>query len=336
MEPASPKPQISDPPPGSHPPWSRIRGLLLAACTLAGICVILATLLALLSPWFWWADNLTHFRGQYCLLLLLPLLVWVRKHAWKPALAGLIALGWNAAFLTPLYWPQAPPADHTRATLTILLSNVLTQNHTPERVVAYLRQTDADVVLLQEIDEAWVTRLKPWSIRYPHRMEYAQPDNFGIGLYSRQELLHRRFDPLDEKTTPTIGIRFHFDGLDVQLLAIHTLPPVSPSYWSTRNQQLESIGRWCRGAAGTGMVVGDLNITPFSPFFTKLMQEGGLTHARRGFGLIPTWPANGPAFWIPLDTVLVQEQLRVVGIHRGPDVGSDHHPILVRIQRRSS
>ena len=46
----------------------------------------------------------------------------------------------------------------------------------------------------------------------------------------------------------------------------------------------------------------------------------------------PTWPTYNPLLWIPIDHCLVSPEIIVTDRQIGPDVGSDHYPIVVDLQ----
>ena len=72
-------------------------------------------------------------------------------------------------------------------------------------------------------------------------------------------------------------------------------------------------------------ILGDLNVSPWSPHFGGLLRESGR-------GVQATWPTNLAPMRIPIDHCLVSPDVSVVGRRVGPDVGSDHFPIVVDVQ----
>jgi endonuclease/exonuclease/phosphatase (EEP) superfamily protein YafD len=46
---------------------------------------------------------------------------------------------------------------------------------------------------------------------------------------------------------------------------------------------------------------------------------------------LPTWPADTSYARIAIDHLLVSDGIVVFDLHRGPDVGSDHLPLIVDI-----
>ena len=79
------------------------------------------------------------------------------------------------------------------------------------------------------------------------------------------------------------------------------------------------------------IVIGDLNLTPWSPRFRALLDDGGLGDSRVGFGHHATWPVWFPLLLIPIDHVLADPEIKVYRREVGPAVGSDHYPVLVEL-----
>jgi hypothetical protein len=80
---------------------------------------------------------------------------------------------------------------------------------------------------------------------------------------------------------------------------------------------------------GRVLLVGDLNMTSWSPFFSDLIQTSGLRDSRKGFGMQNSWPANRRLLMIPIDHILVSEGVKVLSRRIGQFNGSDHYPILL-------
>jgi endonuclease/exonuclease/phosphatase (EEP) superfamily protein YafD len=75
--------------------------------------------------------------------------------------------------------------------------------------------------------------------------------------------------------------------------------------------------------------MGDFNAASWSPLLIALRGATGLEERRR---LLPSWPSWAwPIFRLPIDHVLARGRARVVESALGPDIGSDHLPIIARI-----
>ncbi len=115
-------------------------------------------------------------------------------------------------------------------------------------------------------------------------------------------------------------------------LGTHPLPPGSPERLRLRDEQLTALAGFVAGLRKPLILAGDLNVTPWSPRFERLLRETGLTDTARGRGLQGTWPVGLPWMRIPIDHCLISESFRVVDRKVGPAVGSDHFPLLVDLE----
>jgi endonuclease/exonuclease/phosphatase (EEP) superfamily protein YafD len=91
--------------------------------------------------------------------------------------------------------------------------------------------------------------------------------------------------------------------------------------------EIEQLVRRERGALLLG---GDLNATPHTGWFQRLLRLGlRSAHEERGRALASTWP-NGlmPFPPIRLDHFLVSSELLVLDVREGEGRGSDHRPII--------
>jgi endonuclease/exonuclease/phosphatase (EEP) superfamily protein YafD len=99
-----------------------------------------------------------------------------------------------------------------------------------------------------------------------------------------------------------------------------------------RRVQLQRLAADLAVETGPRMVIGDFNVTPFSPLFDDLLRDTGLIDARRVQGLQVTWPTYALPLWIAIDHCLVDEAIPVVDVRHGPDIGSDHYPLEVTVR----
>jgi endonuclease/exonuclease/phosphatase (EEP) superfamily protein YafD len=100
-------------------------------------------------------------------------------------------------------------------------------------------------------------------------------------------------------------------------------------YSEHRNRQLVEIARFLAAQTGPLVLLGDLNTTPWNFYFQRLLADSGLRSSAEGRGYQASWPGAPFLLRIPLDHVLLSPELRVVRREIGPDVGSDHLPVIV-------
>jgi endonuclease/exonuclease/phosphatase (EEP) superfamily protein YafD len=123
----------------------------------------------------------------------------------------------------------------------------------------------------------------------------------------------------------TGGQRIHFLGL-------HTHWPLTPALAAARDEALQGAAQLASAADLPVVLLGDLNVTPDSPAFDRLIELGGLRDVMRDRGWHPTWLANVWPLALRIDHVLVSSGLCVEHAEVGPPLGSDHRPVLARLR----
>lgn len=269
------------------------------------------------------------FRMQYLLAstLLLAIFAALRKPAYAVVLLATTAF--NASMVVPWYIGE-PDADNG-AQLRIINVNVLADNDEYQRLIDLVSAEQPDVIFLQEYSHAWASALQPLKIDYP--FSYAEPryDSFGIAVYSRIPLAAVTHVDSPPSGYPTLVASLAIEGVPLTLISAHPTVPVTRSLYTARNQQLEDLAELINTAEGNVVFCGDLNATVWDHSYKRLEARTGLRNARRGFGLLPTWPTFMPFAMIPIDHLLVSEGVQVVDARTAGHIGSDHLPLLVTI-----
>lgn len=299
---------------------------------LLGAFPVVAAVLGWLGSLGWLFDLFSHFRAQYAAALLLSAVGLLLVRGYRAALVFGALAAVETATLAPYLLPRPAPAVGAERTLRIATVNVNTANPHAARVRAFVERADPDVLLLVETDDRWLADLAPLAGRYPHRIVHPRADNFGIALFSRLPCPTCRVVALGGEGLPSVaGELLLSGGRTLTLVGTHPLPPVGGRGTAARDRQLADVARYLAAREGPRVLAGDLNATPWSAPFRELVERTGLRDAARGHGLRPTWPARPWWLRIPIDHVLVSPELEVVGREVGPDVGSDHLPVVVEV-----
>lgn len=311
--------------------FRRLSGLGVLLLVLAGS----ATLLALLGRRSWLLELFTHYRPYYLLALLLAaalLLPMRRRLAVLAALLALLNLLWVAPYLAG-FGVSVLRAEAAGDPLRIIALNLWYRNDQHQRVLDYLRSRDADVLVLSELTPAWRVALAPLEAGYPHREIIPRQGSQGIGVYSRVPLGALERSSLGFRGSNNVLLDLELPGGTLALYAVHLAAPMSARKAAGRNAQLAQLAaRVAARDAGDPallgqLVIGDLNITPFSPWFRDLLAAGGLGDVARRRGLLLTWPASWTPPLIGIDHALATPATPVISLHTGPRVGSDHLPL---------
>lgn len=300
------------------------RGLL----TAAGFVVCLATLFGFMGRFSWFLDLFSHFRVQYLLgLSIIGTLLLVARSI-KTAAVLFVFASINFGFVLPMYldghFEVSEKANMTRA----MLLNVNTRLGDVERIKQTIQEFDPDIIVLEEINARWVHDLQWLNNSHPHSCVKPREDNFGIGLFSKLPLAKSDIVYIGDAQVPSIMATIYI-GLDkLCVIATHPLPPLGAAYSRWRNEQLEKLSDYISSSLPL-ILLGDLNVTPWSYHFRKLLKCTDLIDSSEGRGIQPTWPNYNPLLWIPIDQCLHSRDVAVLNKRIGEDVGSDHFPVIV-------
>lgn len=299
---------------------------LLEAATVA-VCV--GTIISFLAR-LWWVFELScHFRPHQAALLWLASIFWLCLKRRRLALVcGTLALV-NTLMVAVLFLPLPKRETEPDHRLRLASLNVHTFNTRSDLVLGFLRDSDADVILLMEVDDRWMNELTALNEYYPHHLALPRPDNFGIALFSRLPLTNSNIIEIGSAEVPSIATEIEWHDRRFFLLGTHPLPPGSSAYAGWRNEQLQDMAALVRTQSLPVVVMGDLNATPWSPYFSKLLKESGLLNTSQGLGMFNSWPAPLVKIGIPIDHCLVSSSWVVADKRTGPVVGGDHLPIIV-------
>lgn len=309
-------------------PWDRLVGLTSAA----GFLALAGTLAGFAAGWHWIPDLCSHFRAQAALGLSLSAMVTGLARHRLTAAAHALGAALNLACILPFWLPAGDAAPAGLPVHRAMLMNVNTRGGDPARVAAAVREFQPQVLVLEEISAAWLSALEaadPAFFGGTNRVVETRGDNFGIGLFSRHPLHAGRVVEAAETGLPSLVADMHLPDGVVTVIATHPPPPLGAEYSGWRNAQLAALPALVRAAAHPVLLIGDLNATPWSPHFRRLVRDSGLRDSMRGHGVQASWPANTRLLRIPIDHALLFPGLAVRGRRIGPDAGSDHFPLVL-------
>jgi endonuclease/exonuclease/phosphatase (EEP) superfamily protein YafD len=310
------------------------------AVTVAGVVL---GLLPLLARWWWIADLLANLRVQLIigLAVLTSVVMFSRRGTYISTLAILTAF--NGFALLPAFWNgESEPLNTTAAPVSfrVCSNNVYIGNRNRDAILASIDEAASDIIAVIELSESLKhhvqTQLKE---THPHVVSGGRDDGtFGIGLWSRFPVMHSEVFYLCEPLVPSIEADIDINGRLVRVIATHPIPPVRASAFKARNVHLSLLSERIRKFKSDQpnvpvILVGDLNLTPWSPHFDRLLRESEMQSAATGRGLQPTWYGrNSFLFGLVIDHGLFTPELRCVKRRILNDTGSDHRPIVLDFQ----
>jgi endonuclease/exonuclease/phosphatase (EEP) superfamily protein YafD len=317
--------------------------ILLIAALLAGTAL---TLTGLLAPLYPAADFLNHFR-PYTLVgtaaILVAALALRARRVILPS-ASVVALN-GVLLLLPLLW-SADPAERPALGQALASAGgrdlkIVTFNMAfgdTKAVARFLLQEDPDIVLLQEIGAGQAESLRGLlARRYPHGQSCAYLHRCAAAIFAKRGWVATGRESSGEDRPETIWARF--DDPEFGRFRVVGLHLTLPYRAERQTRQVE----WLIALRGTltepAILAGDFNMTPWSYRLQRLLATAGL---RRHATFLRSWPTDRhPQFRLPapaflIDHVITTPDIRSVSIRTGPNLGSDHLPVIARLRLPAS
>lgn len=321
------------------------------ACELAGWTYTLAIALwlllrALFFDRFWWLAmaNTVAIYLFLPLVLLIPLALWCR--AW-PLLLGLclplLAFGY---FFGALFIPVPAAKDEAPGELiTALTLNVLWTNDDDAAIIAAIRHARPDLIGLQEITPAAAGRLIPLlSAEYPYVARQPGQRFHDVMLLSRFpiETVSASFQqPIERalRATVLVGERpltvfvAHLTPSNVLKYPLARFARYTASQYRERLREARSLAAEIRRVGGPALLLCDCNLTSTSEAYAALREAAIDSFPDAGWGLGHTARmANIPFPLLRIDYVWHTADLAAQRAYVGPEVGSDHRPLIAELR----
>ncbi|MCH9812338.1 MAG: endonuclease/exonuclease/phosphatase family protein [Epsilonproteobacteria bacterium] len=276
----------------------------------------------------WTFDLFSHFRMQYFILSLLSLVIlFVSKNRFFMFI-GIITLSLNFYTLYP-YYLSKPQVKSSHVELSLMTHNLLTSNRKYSEVIANVESFKPDILFLAEVNNAWVSHLNRLKKLYPYSMIEAREDNFGVALFSKLPL--QKSEILFFTGLPSLHVVVEKDGKFIDVIGTHPYPPLGKYGSDRRDKHLEELSHFCNTLHGSKIVMGDLNTSPFSFHFQRLIAQTSLHDSALGFGLVPTWSSTFALLAVKLDYILVSNDISVINHQVGNTAGSDHSMVFATV-----
>ncbi len=316
-------------------------GLAWLAAGLAGLLVLVTLLPFLRAPHgairSWDFPRLQIMGLAICLV---PLLALLPDPPLGPglAVAMLAVAAVQAAHVlrfTPLWPAQSPRPEREdpSAQVSLLSANVKLSNRAHHRLIELVRAERPDIVMAIEVDAAWTRALEALHPDYPQRIVHPLDNGYGMALLSRLRIEEHELRELLVEKVPSIraALRLRNGGL-FRLYVVHPEPPVPNHDSEGRDAEIGLVGMEAARDPLPCVVAGDLNDVAWSRTTRRFQRLSGLLDPRVGRGFFNSFDARCPLLRWPLDHLFHDPRFRLVEMRRLPDIGSDHFPMLFRLQ----
>lgn len=296
----------------------------------------LATLLALLADLWWLFELFVHFTVQYAALFGLALVIAALARARPLVVLAAAGLAINLARIAlSLASPPSSATDAASLDVRIVTYNVFLGRQDDPVVTEFFAASDADIIVLQEFPVEGIPALLARLPGYPYWTAEGAAMTQGAVILSRWPIISSAAIPLSDQPTHVTRAEIGADGHHFTLYGAHLQWPLVPRLARLRDSEADTLGRVLSMCAGACLVIGDFNMTPWSPGFRGLLASGGLADCAGDQPLLSSWPTFFAPARIRIDHCLVNKEWEVRDARQGPRLPSDHFPMVYDLRLRA-
>ncbi|CAM3410418.1 endonuclease/exonuclease/phosphatase family protein [Aequorivita lipolytica] len=306
-----------------------------------GVITIIITFLPLLPADYWWVRMWGFPHLQVTALTFFAILLYSIIFSFQKkkdvvllsVLIGCFVYQFSVIVsFTPLYKKDVLSATNSQKDrrVKILTANVLQKNENNHKLVALIKNLNADIMVFTEADSLWQKAInKGLGKKYAYSVELPLSNTYGMLLYSKYELIDPEIKFMVTDTIPSIHTKFKMPtGELIQLYAIHPTPPMPQEnpLSTDRDAEMMLTARLARESEIPVIVIGDLNDIPWSDTSKLFKNTAELLDIRIGRGFYSTYNAEKTLLRWPLDHIYVTPEFRVSDIRVEEAIDSDHFP----------
>jgi endonuclease/exonuclease/phosphatase (EEP) superfamily protein YafD len=300
----------------------RNRVIGVVAQTVAAV-VALAALGGVLSGGQWPWVLATYLRWPQTIVMVVAAATLLRLGWWRSGVPAVVVAGTMIiSLITPLRaleTVEAAPGESLR----IAVYNTGFEAGDTEGFADAINDADADLVVLlesEDIADDLDRRLDGYALLSapaPGDAATAPPVVLARAAWPAAVV------PVDGGRPVTV-VSAEVAGRPLDVVAFHPLPPVVQRWAESHRRSIAALTDGVLPRDVPHVVACDCNTTPWSPSMRRLLDAG-----LRGPTVVPTFGA--PGVGIPLDHVLLSDEVHAVAREHGAFAGSDHRMIVTEV-----
>lgn len=160
-----------------------------------------------------------------------------------------------------------------------------------EATLQALKDSDADIISLQEMDLNWDWALKEHlSEIYPYERSIISLGVYNPAIYSKYPFIE--METFYYKDAPNIHGCVEIDNKKVHFISSMTTPPINMAAYNEIEEHLLEIATFASKIDAPVITLGDYNVVTYSSEMNALRDKGGLTDSRRNHSLIGKNPID--------------------------------------------
>jgi len=241
---------------------------------------------------------------------------------------GLIAF--NSIWIVPWYLPNSQQGSGNSIRVLTLNINIL--NNDWDKIAQSILTIKPNIATILESS---IETKRQLSQRLTDLLPFVyRTTGGGITIFSQFPLISPQSKTFNNGTILVTSLQVEQNI--VKLIAAHPSAPLHPKFFNRRNGLLKEINTYLQQQEKKSLIfLGDLNLTPWSPYYSQLLLNTGLHNTRLGFGIEPSWiePTTyypdyinliAPLVKIPIDHIFVSKDIKVSDCQTMKAANADH------------
>jgi endonuclease/exonuclease/phosphatase (EEP) superfamily protein YafD len=210
--------------------------------------------------------------------------------------------------------------------LKLVTANLWSQNYSGKRFLEFVAREQPDILVLQEGYGIWKYYLDQLYPEYRIGAGCALPHECNVVIASRFPFASQAEAGSTCCVLATVTLPSRLGGGTINVVGLHLSRTLDRT---ERESEIASALQLVATPGPRDILAGDLNALPWSTTIRQLDRYSGLERVTR---FTPSWPTPQNFFPVmPIDHIYAGCGWRTTSLRRGPDIGSDHYPIVTTL-----
>lgn len=312
--------------------FAGLRTALIIMLFIGGGVGVVLSVAAFYGDTWWVFDWAANYRWQLFWGLLAAAIIYTLIARGFASIVFLAAAVLNAWVIMPL-WMESQPAATGENGVRIVHADIYPGSTDTEFLLRWLLDTEADLLLVSgttaERMEPLTDEDRPYTIIASPEIA-GDPGIVALGL----EEWPVEVVKTDTFAEPVYRITVGANGETTNVITAWGEIASNADKADQLSARLDTVTELTTSSSHPVTVIGNLGATRWTHGMRTMNDTTGLRDATEGSGYLSTSPVIGIPFisgWIglPIDVVLMTEEITPLELSTGPDVGTDHLPVTV-------
>jgi len=313
-----------------------LRTALIIMLFIGGGVAVAVSIAAFFGDTWWVFDFAANYRWQLMWALLAAAIIYTLVARGIASIVFLAAALLNAWLIVPL-WLGDQPAGTGENGVRVVHADIYPGVANMEFFLGWLLDTEADLILVTGTTADRMEPLTDDGFPYTIIAEPDVPADPGIVILGTEdwpvEVTHINAEAAVDPE-PVYRITVGANGQTINVVTSWGDLSSNQKHADRLAARLDTISTAVASSTHPVVVIGNLGATRWTHGMRTMRDTSGVRDATEGSGYLSTAPVSGiPVIggWmgIPIDVVLMTEEITPLELSTGPDIGANHLPVTV-------